>query len=218
MRGQQVTCRKQEPEAIKIAITIPGMASHSRRVRIGLFLLGFMTRPIFGLYVNRGNSMQGDIGQRKVTNVRANCIAPVLRFAYSGVLPIAILSQVIQVAPTSQFPGTVGPKSPWWQPAILILLLGWLYYSILSSLVAQWWQDPNFSHGFFVPAFPLFSCGRNVHALARMQRSPSWWGLPIVIGSLAVCVIGVLGAELFLSRISLILLLAGLVIFFLGWN
>jgi exosortase len=129
-----------------------------------------------------------------------------------------ILSQLIQVAPTSQFPGTVGPKSRWWQPAILILLLGWLYYSIISSLVAQWWQDPNFSHGFFVPAFSVFLLWEKRHVLAGLQRSPSWWGLPIVLVSLSVVVVGVLGAELFLSRISLILLLAGLVIFFVGWN
>ena len=36
--------------------------------------------------------------------------------------------------------------------------------------------------------------------------------------SLSIAVIGVLGAELFLSRVSLILLLAGLVVFFLGWK
>jgi exosortase len=137
----------------------------------------------------------------------------ILAFSRTG-----ILSQLIQVAPTGQFPGTVGPKSSWWQPAILILLLGWLYYSILSSLVVQWWRDPNFSHGFFVPAFSAFLLWDKRNLLANLRRSPSWWGLPIVIVSLAVVVIGVLGAELFLSRVSFILLLAGLIIFFLGWN
>ena len=43
------------------------------------------------------------------------------------------------------------------------------------------------------------------------------WGLAIVIVSLAMLVVGVLGAELFLSRSSLLLLIAGLVIWFLGW-
>jgi len=36
--------------------------------------------------------------------------------------------------------------------------------------------------------------------------------------ALSVLVVGVLGAELFLSRISLLLLIAGLVIFFHGWH
>jgi exosortase len=128
------------------------------------------------------------------------------------------LSQLIQLAPSGQFSRTVGPKSPWWQPAVLILLLGWLYYSILSNLALQWWQDPNFSHGFFVPLFSGFLLWEKRDALARLPRSPSWWGLPIILISLGVVVTGVLGAELFLSRISLILLLAGLIVFFLGWN
>jgi len=51
-----------------------------------------------------------------------------------------------------------------------------------------------------------------------MPRSPSLWGLPIIVLGLITLVVGVLGAELFLSRTSLLLLTAGLVIYFLGWN
>lgn len=39
-----------------------------------------------------------------------------------------------------------------------------------------------------------------------------------MVFALAVLVVGVLGAELFLSRISLLLLIAGLVVFFRGWE
>ncbi len=112
----------------------------------------------------------------------------------------------------------MGQKSSWWQPLVLGLLMGWLYYSIVSNLVLQWWQDPNFSHGFFVPAFSVFLLWQERDHLASLPANPSWWGLPIIVGSLSVAVVGVLGAELFLSRISLILLCAGLVIFFLGWR
>jgi exosortase len=47
---------------------------------------------------------------------------------------------------------------------------------------------------------------------------PSSWGLLIVALALFVLVVGVLGAELFLSRISLLLLIAGLVISLHGWQ
>ena len=128
------------------------------------------------------------------------------------------MSQLTQFAPSGQFHGTVGSKSSWWQPLILALLLVWLYFSIVSNLVLQWWQDPNFSHGFFVPAFSAFLLWQDRDRLAGIPRVPSWWGLPILAMSLSIAVIGVLGAELFLSRVSLILLLAGLVVFFLGWK
>jgi exosortase len=109
-------------------------------------------------------------------------------------------------------------RASWWQGTLLLLLVGWLYWSILFHLAKQWSNDPNFSHGFFVPAFSLFVLWQNRTRLAREPREPSSWGLLIVAFALLVLVVGVLGAELFLSRISLLLLIAGLVIFFRGWR
>ncbi|HZQ70101.1 MAG TPA: exosortase A [Terriglobales bacterium] len=109
-------------------------------------------------------------------------------------------------------------RSPWWQAAVLLALVVWLYSSILGRLALQWWTDPNFSHGFFVPAFSIFVLWQNRARLQAMPRSPSLWGLPIIVLGLITLVVGVLGAELFLSRTSLLLLTAGLVIYFLGWN
>jgi exosortase len=109
-------------------------------------------------------------------------------------------------------------RHSWWQAAVIVLLVGWLYAPILFHLAKQWSNDPNFSHGFFVPAFSLFVLWQNRARLARQPSQPSFWGLLIVAVALAVLVIGVLGAELFLSRVSLLLLIAGLVIFFRGWH
>jgi len=99
-----------------------------------------------------------------------------------------------------------------------VVLIGWLYSSILYHLVGQWWQDPNFSHGFFVPLFSAFVLWQDRFPLAALPATPSSWGLFIVVGALFVLILGVMGAELFLSRVSLLLLIAGLIIFFLGWN
>jgi exosortase len=100
----------------------------------------------------------------------------------------------------------------------LVVLIGWLYSSILYHLIGQWWQDPNFSHGFFVPLFSAFVVWQDRSRLARLPVIPSSWGLLIVACALFVLIVGVMGAELFLSRISLLILIAGLVIYFLGWN
>jgi exosortase len=107
---------------------------------------------------------------------------------------------------------------PWWKVAVIAGLLAWLYSSIAARLAVQWWDDPNFSHGFFVPLFSLFVLWQDRARLTSLKPKPSWWGVPIVVLSLGVLVVGVLGAELFLSRISLILLLAGLVVLFQGWH
>jgi exosortase len=106
----------------------------------------------------------------------------------------------------------------WWRGAVLVLLTGWLYFHVILHLASQWWKDPNFSHGFFVPLFSLFLIWQDRERLSRMRAVPSFWGLPILVLAVAVLLLGVSGAELFLSRFSLLLVIAGLVIFFQGWD
>src|SRR5579875_1682486 len=91
-----------------------------------------------------------------------------------------------------------------WPGIALAALLIYLYGGILYRLVEQWWTDPNFSHGFFVPAFSAFLIWRNRKRLAAIKSRPSWWGLLIMAGALALLIFGVLAAVLFLSRISLV--------------
>ncbi len=106
---------------------------------------------------------------------------------------------------------------PRWQGAALLLLLAWLYASILTRLFAQWLNDPNFSHGIFVPAFALFVLWQDRKRLQQVAAAPSWSGLALIVIGLLMLVLGVLGAELFFSRTSLLVLLAGLIVLFQGW-
>jgi EpsI family protein len=118
-----------------------------------------------------------------------------------------------------------GTASSWsergWALLVPLLLIAWLYASILAGLFLQWvgpHHDPNFSHGIFVPLFALFVLWQDRKKLKAIVSAPSWTGLPLVVLSLLVLVLGVLGAELFLSRVSLLILLAGLIILFQGWT
>lgn len=54
--------------------------------------------------------------------------------------------------------------------------------------------------------------------LARIAAKPAWIGLAILASGLSLLIVGQLGAELFLARFSLLLLLAGGVTLFLGWR
>jgi exosortase D (VPLPA-CTERM-specific) len=110
---------------------------------------------------------------------------------------------------------------PWWQVATLLSLIVWLYASILVHLVLQWVgpsRDPNFEHGIFVPLFAFFVVWQDRKRLQSIAPAPSWAGLPFVVLALLMLALGVLGAELFFSRVSLLILLAGLIILFLGWT
>lgn len=105
-----------------------------------------------------------------------------------------------------------------WQLAILGVLCVWLYGPMLAHLVGQWWDDPNFSHGFFVPLFSVFVVWQERARLARQSPDPSWSGLLVLGFAACVLMVGQLGAELYLARFSLLLVLAGLIVLFLGWN
>lgn len=130
----------------------------------------------------------------------------------------AIMGDSVQVAPLVSAPeGRFSSGLPRLQGAALLVLIVWLYASILARLFAQWINDPNFSHGIFVPAFALFVLWQDRKKLKAIAPAPSWSGLPILIGALLMLMLGVLGAELFLSRTSLLVLLAGLIVLFQGW-
>jgi exosortase D (VPLPA-CTERM-specific) len=110
---------------------------------------------------------------------------------------------------------------PYWQGMVVLLLATWLYASILARLFLQWVgpnRDPNFEHGIFVPLFTLFVLWQGRKKLQPIAPAPSWTGLLLVALSLLILVLGVLGAELFFSRVSLLILLAGLIILFQGWT
>ena len=105
-----------------------------------------------------------------------------------------------------------------WQVLVLAALLLWLYGPTIYHLVGQWWHDPNFSHGFFVPLFSGFVVWQTHDQWSHLPLRPSWSGLAFLVLALFVLIIGQMGAELFLARSSMLMALAGLIILFLGWN
>ena len=97
-------------------------------------------------------------------------------------------------------------------------LFVWLYWSTVRHLVGQWWNDPNFSHGFFVPLFSAFVIWQERDRLAKILPRPSWAGVVVLLTGLMMLIVGRLGAEIFLDRSSMLLVLAGVLILSVGWN
>ncbi len=124
------------------------------------------------------------------------------------------LAQAVPVATPAR---TTGKSVGVWQSGVLLALTAALYSAVLVRLAVQWWSDPNFSHGFFVPAFSAFVIWQDRARLRSVAQKPSIWGLPIILFSLLTLLLGVFGAELFLARLSLVFLIGGMVVFFAGW-
>ena len=143
-------------------------------------------------------------------------------FRLSSNFPLTLVSVSPLVQTETSMPrasaSNLAAGFPYWQIGVLGALSLWLYWATITHLVAQWWGDPNFSHGFFVPLFSGFVLWHERDRLLRLKPAPSWSGLAIISFALVLLVVGQLGAELFLARSSLLLLLAGVVVLFFGWN
>ena len=93
-----------------------------------------------------------------------------------------------------------------------------LYFDVLVKLVDAWTNDGNYSHGFLIVPLAGYFAWERRDRLARAARQPSILGFIVVAGSLAVLVVGILGSELFLTRMSLLGAIGGSLLFLFGWQ
>jgi len=99
---------------------------------------------------------------------------------------------------------------------LLLLLVGGLYASIVAGMVRDWYHDSNFSHGFLVPLIAGYFLYRKKDEIKSIEVTPSNLGLPVILLALALLILATLGSEYFTLRSSLVVLIAGLVMYFLG--
>jgi exosortase len=100
--------------------------------------------------------------------------------------------------------------------AILSGLVLLLYAPVLKQLVEKWWTDPDYGHGFFIPLFSGYIVWHERELWSKKEIRPSNLGLPVMVGAVTLLVLGSLGAEPFLSRLSLIVLFIGMILFLAG--
>jgi exosortase len=101
---------------------------------------------------------------------------------------------------------------------ILAVPCAWLYAPVISKLVHDWSHDENYSHGFLIVPLAAWFAWQQRDRLAAAAARPSIIGLLAICGALALVIVGRLGAELFLTRVSLLVIVAGAVLFLHGWH
>jgi len=127
------------------------------------------------------------------------------------------MAQAIQTPAITKNPWSLrNAHLPWGAALIAVLMLA-VYFRVLVKLVVDWAEIPDFSQGFLVPIFAAYLVWVKRETLRNTKIAPTWNGVAVVALGLVVLLLGVYGAELFLSRISLVILLAGLVLSFGGW-
>lgn len=100
--------------------------------------------------------------------------------------------------------------------AMVLAALALVYAPVVISLVRQWASDENYSHGFLVAPFALYLVWQSRRALASLPARPHPAGLAVVVLGVLLFTAGRFGAELFLTRVSLLVVIAGSVLYLWG--
>jgi exosortase len=123
------------------------------------------------------------------------------------------MSTVAQAAARAELSESSVPKA-----LLMAGLVGALYAPVLVPMVVQWWQDPDYSHGFVVPIFAGYLLYLRRNELRQISVAPTNFGYLVMLTAIGLLLAGSLGAELFVSRFSLLFLLAGMILFLAGWK
>lgn len=105
-----------------------------------------------------------------------------------------------------------------WRILAISSALAFAYAAVLSKLGQIWWTDENYSHGLLIPLIIGYILWSQRARLATAgQRPAELLGLSTVVLGLVALWAGTAGAELYMQRMSLVLLLAGIVLYFWGF-
>lgn len=102
--------------------------------------------------------------------------------------------------------------------ALFGLAITVLYGHMIAGLAHEWWTNPDYSHGLLAPFAVGYLVYRKKQTLLNLPVVPSGWGLFAIVFSQAVNLLGNLGAEFFLQRFSLVLFVAGTIVFVWSWR
>lgn len=103
------------------------------------------------------------------------------------------------------------------QPLAVAVALGFLYFTVLVKLGNDWWHDENYSHGLLIPFVIGFILWQERKHFVESQSRPatSLAAVGICAAMLALWA-GTAGAELYVQRISLVIMLASIAVYFWG--
>lgn len=91
-----------------------------------------------------------------------------------------------------------------------------LYYPFILKMIADWDQNDNYSHGYFIPFVSAYLIYEMRNGLAGIRLQPANWGLIILVLGLGQLLVAKVGTEFFLQRTSMIVVLFGASLFLAG--
>jgi exosortase len=100
---------------------------------------------------------------------------------------------------------------------LIVVAFGVLYRDVIVELVKNWGGE-DFSHGYLIVPVALYFVWDRRSRLSATEPHPSNIGLLVVVASVGLLVVSVLGAAVFLARLSMLGVIAGIVLYLYGWR
>jgi exosortase len=104
-----------------------------------------------------------------------------------------------------------------WRTGAIAVAWSALYFDTLRRLVDDWRVDENYSHGFLIPFISAYAIWSKRDRIFSTPVAPGFvFGGALMLLAALILLAGIVGAELYIARISMVLSLAALVIYFCG--
>ena len=91
------------------------------------------------------------------------------------------------------------------------------FFPVWKKLVLSWYSSDQYSHGFFIIPITLYIIWKKKDILVKTPIRPSWWGMALVVFSLLLYLFAHFAEILTLTSFSILLLLAGVIIYLYGF-
>ncbi len=108
------------------------------------------------------------------------------------------------------------------RPAIaatgLAIAVAVVYGPVLAKMAHDWWAIADYSHGLVCAPLAMWLAWNRREELTQTPAAPQSAAFLGILAAVVLLLLGTLGAELFLTRISFLLLVVSTVVFVDGWR
>jgi exosortase A len=91
-----------------------------------------------------------------------------------------------------------------------------LYWQAIGGMVLDWYHDENYSHGFLIPLVSGYLVWQRLDEFMEIEYRPTVLGLAVAILGLVLFLFGMLAGESFTMRFSMLVVLAGAILYGFG--
>ncbi|MBU4449381.1 MAG: exosortase, partial [Proteobacteria bacterium] len=102
--------------------------------------------------------------------------------------------------------------------AVLAIAVLWFYWPVLAKLFVDLAENEDYSFGLLLPLVSVYIVYLRLPQIRSYLWRPSWLGLLFLVAGFGLYLVGELAADFYLPRLSLVVVITGLIFLMGGWG